>query len=236
MIDSYKGHIAKLNNGQGLSGKTTLVDKITARVFLERLNLFGLNLPKRLSLPESFVMKPRNDHSCNGVIIVRNGVPLMGNIDIVEELLVDINGDCPPRDFKFYCFSEEVKVLLISDHYNPKNPKKIYLNPKTLEELPFLKGDNHPERTIPSYYLEMVKISEVLSGYFKTPVRVDLYATPDGIYFGEFCVQPGIIHNMTPEADRIFTSWWNNHEVYRRDKPEKIFSENSKNEGTFISF
>ena len=75
----------------------------------------GICVPKSFQGAEglSFVSKPNGLYGSRGVIVVVDGIVRMGSqfAGIMEEVIVDENGQVPPRDFKMYCFGHQPKII-----------------------------------------------------------------------------------------------------------------------------
>ena len=104
---------------------------------------------------------------------------------IAEEYMTD--GDGELRDYKFFCFSGEPKVMFIaSDRFNEKEETKFDFFDMEFNRLPFRNG--HPNATQPiekpKGFEEMQKLAAQLSQGIPQ-VRVDFYDINGRIYFGE---------------------------------------------------
>ncbi len=131
---------------------------------------------------------------------------------LVEKMLIAENGQ-PPVDYKFYVFHGEVKIIQIDtdrfdDHY------QLYLD-KNWETLPFRKDckpmDGPPPK--PARLDKLLELAVAIGSQFDF-VRVDLYDTPEGIFFGETTFYPGAGDGrFQPEKwDGIIGSYWNTHD------------------------
>ncbi|MDO4462524.1 MAG: ATP-grasp fold amidoligase family protein, partial [Bacteroidia bacterium] len=113
---------------------------------------------------------------------------------IVEKLLGDGLSDIP--DYKFYCFNGEPKYCQLIQ--NRTKDETIDFYDMEWEHMPFY-GLNPLHGPIaksaatptskPKHYEEMKAIAEKLSKDYPF-VRVDLYDTPDGVFFGELTFYP----------------------------------------------
>jgi len=110
---------------------------------------------------------------------------------IAEEYLEDsLTGEL--RDYKFYCFNGEVKLLLIVSNRMSKEQTCFDYFDRNYNHLPIVwSGPNSkvlPNK--PETFGEMIRIAEKLSVGIPH-VRVDLYECNLHIYFGELTFFPG---------------------------------------------
>jgi len=126
---------------------------------------------------------------------------------IAEEFKTD--GDGQLRDYKFYCFNGEPKVMLIaSNRYTTHNfdyfdvdfnhlPITSVAGPNSVEEL-----------SVPENFEMMKEIARKLSAGIPH-VRVDLYSTSDGVFFGEmtFFDSSGFDNMNSDAVDLQWGSW-----------------------------
>lgn len=126
-----------------------------------------------------------------------NGLELqyeMTKPSIIIEKYLSINDDLP--DYKFFCFSGEVKFAWVDigrfsgKHqrciFNPYNPKEIYDFQMGGRDQ-FLFVDN---LVLPDNFKEMLSLAEKLCEDY-TFARVDLYSVKGKIYFGELTFSSG---------------------------------------------
>lgn len=131
---------------------------------------------------------------------------------ISEEYLNDEKSD-ELKDYKFFCFNGEVKVILVVEGIgSTKNPKRNFYD-EEWNLLPFNEeGASNITKKVdkPKNYSEMIEIAEKLSQDISF-VRVDLYEVNDKIYFGEltFTPQAGFNKFDPDEYDSILGSWLN---------------------------
>ena len=177
-------------------------------------------------LPKSFVLK--TNHSCHCVYICRDKATFdwdkaikglehdlqrdfsrkkheyhysaISPMILCEELINDGTG-FTPTDYKFFCFSGEPEcVLVCSDrgdnlkqNWFDTNWDQLQYNLNTtLQNL---------ELKRPKLFSEMLLVAQALSKEFPF-VRVDLYCTPNRIFFGELTFTPcaGFIDTMGQDA------------------------------------
>ena len=106
---------------------------------------------------------------------------------IVEKYMVDESG-YELKDYKFFCFNGEPKMLFIAtDRANPIEETKFDFFDMDFNHLPFTNGHEHAKTTPtkPKGFDRMVEIARKLSAGIPH-VRVDLYDINGHIYFGEF--------------------------------------------------
>lgn len=126
---------------------------------------------------------------------------------IAEEILEDKSGDL--RDYKFYCFNGEPKVLLIaSNRYSSHNFDYFDMD---FNKLPITSamGPNNPSLTEKPICFERMKIiAKQLSANYPH-IRIDLYDCNNRIYFGEMTLydSSGFDNLNSDEWDLKFGSW-----------------------------
>ena len=105
---------------------------------------------------------------------------------IVEQYMVDESG-YELRDYKFFCFNGEPKMLFIAtDRENPNEETKFDFFDMDFNLLPFTNGHEHAKNTPakPKGFDTMVKLAHKLSAGIPH-VRVDFYDINGHVYFGE---------------------------------------------------
>lgn len=104
---------------------------------------------------------------------------------IAEEYMQD-KKDNDLKDYKFYCFDGEVKLIVINSDRSSNNSTKGDYFDKNFDVINLTWGFEHhdvlPEK--PKQFDKMIEIAEKLSNNLKH-VRVDLYFCNNNIYFGE---------------------------------------------------
>lgn len=151
-----------------------------------------------------FVIKPVHGHSSKGVHCFEN-------LDkfVVEQLMVDEDGMSPPRDFRFYFFAGECKMVHVSrpgvtpklsGYYSWPDWKPLKIDRKR----PWFDCEK------PSSADRMHEFGKRLASHFPLPIRTDFYAHKDGAVFGEFCFSPGLAvgKRITEEGDRMLGEWY----------------------------
>lgn len=166
-------------------------------------------------LPREYVIKASHGYGAKACIFVKNGAPAdKGKIIrvskkwlgtsygalahewayqpikrkiVIEKLVKDENGDLP-KDYKFFVFHGECRLIQVDQNRFSKHVRTLYSTDwKPLEiSYSFPMG---PEEPAPSKIDSMINLSEKLSKHFDF-VRVDLYIVEDRIYFGELTHYP----------------------------------------------
>ena len=126
---------------------------------------------------------------------------------IVEKYMVDESG-YELKDYKFFCFNGEPKMLFIAtDRENPNEDTKFDFFDMNFNLLPFTNGHEHAKTTPtkPKGFDRMVEIARKLSAGIPH-VRVDLYDVNGHVYFGEltFYHWSGFVPFEPEEWDRRF--------------------------------
>lgn len=109
---------------------------------------------------------------------------------IIIEKYIGSDGSLP-KDYKFFCYENEVKFLSVNENRGTKNYSETYLD-LDFKRLPYAFGYYSSNESVqkPNNYLEMLKIANILCVGFKH-VRVDLYEINDEVFFGELTFSPG---------------------------------------------
>ena len=199
-------------------------------------------------LPDEYVLKC--NHDCGSVIVKRAGETIdvksvkekLGNAmkrnyyyvgrvwgykDIVpkvfaEKFIRSIDSELP-KDYKFFCFNGEPKIILVNSDRG-KNTKSDFYD---------VDWNRYPVKHIypntvsgvekPAQFEEMMRIARTLSAGIPH-VRVDMYIDSDGtVFFGEmtFCSSSGKEPFEPEEYDRIFGEFCDLTPVREREKREK---------------
>lgn len=135
--------------------------------------------------------------------------PYKGNTNriMAEELLEDGNQECV-RDYKFFCFNGEPKIMYISNDFSSQVSTDFFdMNFNRLDLK--MKDPNSiipPDK--PKRFDEMRSLAKKLSSGIPC-VRVDFYLSNDCIYFGEltFYHNSGFFHITPAEWDNIIGDW-----------------------------
>lgn len=127
---------------------------------------------------------------------------------IAEKFMVDESG-IELKDYKFFCFDGEPKMLFIATD-RPFDTRFDFFDIQ-FHHLPFTQGHPNAERPIakPDNFERMIEIARRLSKGF-SQVRVDLYNVNGKIYFGEltFAHFSGNVPFKPSEWDRKIGEWW----------------------------
>lgn len=146
---------------------------------------------------------------------------------IVEELIAGSDGS-PVIELRFHCFHGRVHITRITSVHSSQKENWTLDRSATIIQAPI--GSQIESKTksapIPVNWDEAVIEAEKLSqGY--DYVRIDLYATENGIYFSEFTPYPfGGIHDFRPR-----TLSWRLAKIWRTGKdlplPKKVYDRKS---------
>lgn len=110
---------------------------------------------------------------------------------IVEKYMEDDTSE-DIKDYKFFCFDGEPKVMYISENLHSDNQKIIFYNDK-FEEIDISRTDSKDfidKPSKPVNFDEMLELSKKLS-YGIPHVRVDWYEINGKLYFGELTFYTG---------------------------------------------
>lgn len=120
---------------------------------------------------------------------------------IAEKFMVDEQTK-ELRDYKFYCFNGEPKLLYISKNWNNHEKTRISYLDLDWNKLPFCRIDYKDFEELPEKPLnfeKMIKIAKILAEGTKH-LRVDLYEINGQVYFGELTFYTGCgFAKLTPE-------------------------------------
>ena len=130
-------------------------------------------------------MKPENNHYFQGFEWSYKDIkPKI----IAEKYLQQKDGDL--FDYKFYCFSGKIKLMLVvSDRFNEHN-YNFYNCAYHKLNLQWTSHNSLKETKKPQNLKEMLNLAEILSADFPF-VRVDFYSVENKIYFSELTFYPG---------------------------------------------
>lgn len=126
-----------------------------------------------------------------------------------EEFLRDRNGSGVPDDYKCYCFSGRVAYIQVI-----RRRTQVWYTPdwNIVQDAMLALYTRGTPTSAPENLSEMITIAEELSAAYEYPfVRVDLYNTLDGVYFGEFTHTPyaGMSKPLyTPHANETMGRLW----------------------------
>lgn len=130
---------------------------------------------------------------------------------IIAEQYMEDHIDGELRDYKFFCFNGEPKLMFIASGRGHNATKFDYydLNFNHVDILQKYPNANEPLRK-PETFEQMIEFSKVLSKGFPH-VRVDFYEVDGHLYFGEmtFYHFSGFMPFRPSKWDRIFGEWLN---------------------------
>jgi len=127
------------------------------------------------------------------------------------ERRIEVPGDILD-DFRCYVFDGRLRMIMLSTRR--RTGTRPQLVSPTWEPMPFraharASGEEPEHPPAPENLAELVGIAEELGAEYDF-IRVDLYNTPEGIWFGELTPYPGGGLGVydPPEADFEVGSWW----------------------------
>jgi hypothetical protein len=131
---------------------------------------------------------------------------------LLEEFLEDAAGKTRATQFNVYCFAGHVGLVEHVEHMGRASHRTAY-DPAWA---PFPHGVYAGRATAeiiaaPLELEEMLNVARRLGASFGSFVRVDLYQSSKGIYFGEFSSTPFNGTNILPWADHLLGQLWQEH-------------------------
>lgn len=214
----YSEYVTDLNSWFWHSEWADIVrDKSQSKALARQL---GLHVPREYPIPhprcgtvqgtpdyaEQFVLKPKRGHSSQGVAVVVNPTDWL-----CEEVVTDIDGGVPPRNYQFHVFNGVAQLVQVHrGAVDGRFPSGWYTWPewdplRDLDRGPWI---NHQR---PDCGDEMAAAAILVDTQFppNVHVRTDLFWTAYGPVFSELCVTPGLAvgKRITPEGDRLLGSW-----------------------------
>lgn len=127
---------------------------------------------------------------------------------MIERLLDNGKGDVP-EDYKFFVYHGRVHFIQVDYARFSEHTRNFYTREWKL--LPVILTYPQPSdaKSKPEHLPQMLAIAEKIGSHFDF-VRVDLYATPQGIFFGEATFYPGggIEKFANPASDLLFGEPW----------------------------
>lgn len=202
------------------------------------------SIPLFEELPSKFVLKPEKGWSSNNVYCMDNGEDILTHrtydrqnlinalhhdefikknnpFIMIEELLEPEekqSEDGLPRDFKFYCFGEEIAMIHValrrSEIHKEKNEHQYYtpefkiITQKIMERRD--QGKHPIER--PDCWEEMIMAVKTIGRELGIYMRIDMFATARGAVFGEFTPTPHGGNGYSEFADKYLGSFWKGEE------------------------
>jgi hypothetical protein len=187
------------------------------------------------AFPERFVIRPTIGHSSDLVFLMDGWVNLMDKqaysaesirevLDkalqnnpylefLVEEFLRDEKGmHRIPDDYKFYMFNGHVSSIQVINRLGPASGFDSCYD-ENWKQIPNI-STYYPQATYqqpPRCLPELLNQAKRLSKSYETFVRVDFYSTDKGPVFGEFTPTPGVGRTFTPEAEKMYITYWDRY-------------------------
>ncbi|SMO66776.1 ATP-grasp fold amidoligase family protein [Fodinibius sediminis] len=126
---------------------------------------------------------------------------------LAEKLLLNDAKDIP-RDYKFFCFEGQVKLIQVDyDRFGNQKRNLFDRHFNRIEgQLLYPPYTGHVRQ--PNNLEKAISIAETLSADFNF-IRVDLYLLDDGVYFGEMTNYPGngFVPFHPADLERTLGSW-----------------------------
>ena len=202
------------------------------------------SIPSFNQFPNQFVLKPEKGWSSNNVYCIKNGEDLLTHTKhdrdsliialsndkfvsenkptiMIEELLepeAKQRDDGLPRDFKFYCFGDEIAMIHValrkSEVNKGENEHQYYtpdfriMNQKIMAK----RGQGRTAIPRPDCWDEMVDAVKTIGRELGIYMRIDMYPTNRGAVFGEFTPTPHGGNGYSDFADRYLGSFWKGKE------------------------
>jgi glycosyltransferase involved in cell wall biosynthesis len=202
------------------------------------------SIPSFERLPNQFVLKPEKGWSSNNVYCMKKGEDILTHTRhdrdslilalsndkfvsenkptiMIEELLepeVKQSDDGLPRDFKFYCFGDEIAMIHVAlrkSEVNKGENEHQYYTPdfKIMSQRIMEKRDQgRTPIPRPDCWDEMVNAVRTIGRELGIYMRIDMYATNRGAVFGEFTPTPHGGNGYSDFADRYLGSFWKGEE------------------------
>jgi hypothetical protein len=187
------------------------------------------------TFPNKFVIRPTIGHSSGLVFLMDGPLNLMekkiysienmrGILEkalqknhylefLVEEFLRDERGKYRiPDDYKFYMFNGEIASIQVINRLGPASGFDSSYD-ENWNQIPNISTYYPPAeyQQPPECLQEMLNQARLLSKSYKTFTRIDFYATDKGPVFGEFTPTPGVGRTFTPEAEKMYITYWDRY-------------------------
>lgn len=232
--------------------KDYIKEKIGEKYIIPTLGVW--NAPEEIDfklLPNQFVLKTTFGGGSDGVVICRNKKELdiakvMSKLKesmktnpylrarewpykdvphriIAERYMEDDSGEL--RDYKFYCFNGEPKVMLVaSNRFTNHNFNYFDMEFNKLPIISAMGNQNDEVMQKPDCFDEMKCVATELSKGFPH-MRVDLYYCDNQVYFGELTLydSSGYDDLSSPEWNERFGDWINLSEKTIKVESKKGF-------------
>jgi len=136
---------------------------------------------------------------------------------IVQELLLDINGNQINQEYKFYIHNGKVQIINVVNNILNKTTRKRIPFDINWNRIAVYSCKTEPldvTITKPSFMDDLITIAQDLANFFYSHVklsfiRVDVYMTNNGVRFGEFAYTVNAGTGYTPEYESIIEEWIN---------------------------
>jgi glycosyltransferase involved in cell wall biosynthesis/Tfp pilus assembly protein PilF len=201
-------------------------------------------IPLFETLPPNFVLKPEKGWSSNNVYCMKGGEDILTHqthtresivgalLDdefvvnnkpaiMIEELLEPEEKqvqDGLPRDFKFYCFGEEIAMVHValrkSEIHKDQNVHQYYSPEFKIITDRVMKNRQQGQNPIekPDCWDEMVEVVRIIGKSLGIYMRIDMFPTSRGAVFGEFTPTPHGGNGYSSYADQYLGSFWKGEE------------------------
>ena len=201
-------------------------------------------IPLFETLPPNFVLKPEKGWSSNNVYCMKGGEDILTHqthtresivgalLDdefvvnnkpaiMIEELLEPEEKqvqDGLPRDFKFYCFGEEIAMVHValrkSEVHKNQNVHQYYSPEFKIITDRIMKNRQQGQNPIekPDCWDEMVEAVRIIGKSLGIYMRIDMFPTSRGAVFGEFTPTPHGGNGYSIYADQYLGSFWKGEE------------------------
>ncbi len=187
------------------------------------------------NLPDQFVLKPSVGHSSKLVFLMNNKFNLLDNCTYSRKNLTNIMAEAleknhqlqflieefirteqkeykVPVNYKFLTFNGEIAGINVINRIGVKEcfMRAYDENWNLMHDISndFPKGAYQDP---PDCLKEMVAYAKKLSRAYEMYVRIDFYASDKGAIFGEFTPTPSLGKFFTPEANKLFISYWDKY-------------------------
>ena len=201
-------------------------------------------IPPFQQLPSKFVLKPEKGWSSNNVYCMKEGMDILTHKSydrsalitaltndefvaeskptiMIEELLEPEekqHSDGLPRDFKFYCFGDEIAMIHValrkSEIHKERNEHHYYTPDFRIIKQKIMQKRDQGTIPIerPDCWDEMVDAVRAIGKELGIYMRIDMFATTKGAVFGEFTPTPHGGNGYSEFADKFLGSFWKGEE------------------------
>jgi glycosyltransferase involved in cell wall biosynthesis len=201
-------------------------------------------IPDFDKLPKSFVLKPEKGWSSNNVYCMKEGNEILTHRSysrdeictslakdefittskpaiMIEELLEPEKKqelDGLPRDFKFYCFGEQIAMIHVvlrkSEINKDENEHQYYTPEFNLIQTQIMEKRKQGKIPIerPDCWEEMIQSVKTIGMELGIYMRIDMFATNRGAVFGEFTPTPHGGNGYSDFANKYLGTFWKGEE------------------------